>query len=68
MKHWGKIPEERDELMSAVSEGKRVSRDSIKRLVGMGSREQVLGADFSMIFLTVDSGTGLKEQNGTPQK
>ena len=53
--------------MSAVSEGRRVSRDSIRRPVGMGSRGQVLGADLSMIFLTVDSETGSKEQNGTPQ-
>lgn len=62
------MPDEREELMIAVRDGKRASRDSSRRGVGMGSREQVLGEDFMMTSLTVASETGWKVENGTPAK
>ena len=42
-------PELRDELISAVSEGRRQSSNSNRSGAGMGSREQVLGTDFVII-------------------
>ena len=50
LKTWGNKPEMRDELISEVSEGRRQSSISSKSGVGMGSREQVLGADFVIIM------------------
>lgn len=50
----------------AAREGRRVSRHSISRSVGIGSSWQVLGANIGMGFLTTDSETGLKVQSGTP--
>ena len=44
LKAWGNKPELRDELISAVSEGRRQSSISSRSGVGMESREQVLGA------------------------
>ena len=66
LKTSGKAPEDREELMRAVREGRRVLRHSTSRGVGIGSSWQVLGADFRMRFLTTDSETGLKVQSGMP--
>ena len=56
LKTWGNEPELRDELISAVSDGRRQSSISSRSGVGMGSREQVLGADF---MITQIEGIGL---------
>ena len=53
LKTWGNEPELRDELISAVSDGRRQSSISSRSGVGMGSREQVLGADFMITCLLV---------------
>ena len=66
LKSSGKTPEDRVELTRAVRAGRRVSRHSTSRGVGIGSSGQVLGADFRMRFLTTDLETGLKVQSGTP--
>ena len=58
LKAWGNKPELRDEFISAVSEGRRQSSISSRSGVGMGSREQVLGADFVITSLTIASVTG----------
>ena len=50
----------------AAREGRRVSRHSISRAVGIGSSWQVLGANIGMGFLTTDSETGVKVRSGTP--
>ena len=39
LKTWGNKPELRDELISAVSDGRRQSSISSRSGVGMGSRE-----------------------------
>ena len=54
LKTWGNKPELRDELMSG---GRRQSSISSRSGVGMGSREQVLGADFMITCLTITSVT-----------
>ena len=48
----------REELMRAVIEGRRGSRHSTRRGVGIGSRTQVLGADFMIHSRTFASETG----------
>ena len=60
------MPEDREELTRAVREGRRVSRHSTSRGVGIESSWPVSGADFRMRFLTTDSETGWKVQSGTP--
>ena len=66
LKTSGNTPEDREELTRAVREGRRVSRHSTSRGVGIGSSWQVLRADLRMRFLMKDSETGLKVQSGTP--
>ena len=68
LKTWGNKPELRDELVSAVREGRRQSSNSNRSGVGMGSREQVLGADFMITCLTFISVTGSNVDRVTPEK
>ena len=67
-KAWGNKPELRDEFISAVSEGRRQSSISSRSGVGMGSREQVLGADFVITSLTIASVTGSNMDRVIPEK
>ena len=62
------MPEDREELMRAVKEGRRVSKQSTARAFGIGSSWQVWRADFKMKLLdNTDSETGRKVQiRGTP--
>ena len=46
----GKTPETRDELIMCVTAGRSSSKHSTNRDVGIGSSEQVLGADLSITF------------------
>ena len=55
LKTWGNKPELREELISAVSDGRRQSSISSRSGVGMGSREHVLGAYFMITCLTYTS-------------
>ena len=57
LKTWGNKPALRDELISAVSDGRRQSSISSRSGVGMGSRVQVLGANFMITCLTITEGT-----------
>ena len=68
LKAWGNKPELRDEFISAVSEGRRQSSISSRSGVGMGSREQVLGADFVITSLTIASVTGSNVDRVIPEK
>ena len=68
LKAWGNKPELRDEFISAVSEGRRQSSISSRSGVGMGSREQVLGADFVITSLTIVSVTGSNVDRVIPEK
>ena len=68
LKTWGNKPELRDELISAVSEGRRQSSNSNRSGVGMGSREQVIGADFMITCLTITSVTGSNVDRAIPEK
>jgi hypothetical protein len=54
----GKTPVVREEFITAVREGRRASRHSTRRGVGMGSRSQVFGDDLMMQSRTVASMTG----------
>ena len=67
LKAWGNKPELRDEFISAVSEGRRQSSISSRSGVGMGSREQILGADFVITSLTIASVTGSHVDRVIPQ-
>jgi hypothetical protein len=60
LKDSGKVPDMRDEFINDVIEGRSLSKHSIKRGVGIGSRSQVFGADFMIVLLTVSSVTGKK--------
>ena len=66
LKTSGKTPEDREELTKVVREGSRVSRHSTSIGIGIGSSWQVFRADFGVRFLTTDSETGRKVQNGMP--
>ena len=68
LKAWGNKPELRDEFISAVSEGRRQSSISSRSGVGIGSREQVLGADFVITSLTIASVTGSNVDRVIPEK
>ena len=68
LKTWGNEPELRGELISAVSDGRRQSSISSRSGVGMGSREQVLGADFMITCLTITSVTGSNVDRVIPEK
>ena len=68
LKAWGNKPELRDEFISAVSEARRQSSISSRSGVGMGSREQVLGADFVITSLTIASVTGSNVDRVIPEK
>ena len=46
----GTTPEARDELIKCVAAGRSSSKHSTNRDVGIGSSEQVLGADLSITF------------------
>ena len=61
-------PELRDELISAVSDGRRQSSISSRSGVGMVSREHVLGADFMITCLTITSVTGSNVDRVIPEK
>ena len=45
LKHYGKMPDAREELDRSVREGSMESRHSIKSLEGMGSSSHDLGAE-----------------------
>ena len=68
LKTWGNKPELREELISAVSDGRRQSSISSRSGVGMGSREHVLGADFMITCLTITSVTGSNVDRVIPEK
>ena len=57
LKHCGKIPEAREELIRSVREGRIESRHYIKSLEGMGSSSHDLGAELRMHSFTVDCDT-----------
>ena len=54
--------------MKAAREGRRVTRHSARRAVGIGSNWQVLAADLPVTVLTTDSErqTGWEVQRATP--
>ena len=54
LKHYGKIPDAREELNRSVREGRIESRQSIKSLEGMGSSSHDLGAELRMHSFTVN--------------
>ena len=54
--------------MTAVRWGRSVSREWVRSEAGRGSNSQVLMADFFMIFLTVSSETGVKDERRVPEK
>ena len=58
LKTWGNKPELRDKCISAVSEDRIQSSIYSRSGVGMGSREEVLRADFVIPSLTIASVTG----------
>ena len=68
LKTWGNKPELREELISAVSDGRRQSSISSRSGVGMGSREHVLGADFMITCLTITLVTGSNVDRVIPEK
>ena len=68
LKTWGNKPELRDELISAVNEGRRQLSISSRSGVGMGSREQVLGADFMITCLPITSVTASNVNRVIPEK
>ena len=68
LKAWRNKPELRDEFISAVSEGRRQSSISSRSGVWMGSREQVLGADFVITSLTIASVTGSNVDRNTRER
>ena len=68
LKAWENKPELIDEFISAVSEGRRQSSISSRSGVGMGSREQVLGANFVITSLTIASVTGSNVDRVIPEK
>ena len=63
MKESGKIPSERDMLMISVIGVMRISRQSLTRVVGHGSRSQCLLGEEEMILCTYSSETGLNARN-----
>ena len=54
----GTTPETRDELIMCVTAGRSSSEHPTNKDVGMGSSEQVFGADLSITFRTSSSETG----------
>ena len=54
LKHYGKIPDAREELNRSVREGRIESRHSINSLEGMGSSSHDLGAELRMHSFTVN--------------
>ena len=54
----GTTPETRGEFIMCVTAGRSSSKHSTNEDVGMGSSEQVFGADFSITFRPYSSKTG----------
>ena len=54
----GTTPETRDELIMCVAAGRSSSKHSTNTDVGIGSSEQVFGADLSITVRTCSSETG----------
>ena len=50
----GTRPETRDELTMCVTPGRTSSKHSTNRDAGIGSSEQVFGADLSITFRTIN--------------
>ena len=63
MKPPGTAPSVREQLTSLVTEGRRISKHSLTRKVGHGSRRQDLVGDLVITFLTSSSETDLKWSN-----
>ena len=63
LKHYGKMPDAREELNRSVREGRIESRHSIKSLEGMGSCSHDLGAELSMHSFTVNCDTFSNDEN-----
>ena len=57
LKHYGKMPDAREELIRSVSERRIKSRHFIKSLEGMGSSLHDLGAELRMHSFTVNCHT-----------
>ena len=57
LKHCGKMPDAREDLIRSVREGRIVSRHSIKSLEGMGSSSDNIGAEIRMNSFTVNCDT-----------
>ena len=57
LKHFGKMPDEREKLNRSVSEGRIESRHFIKNLEGKGSRSYDLGSELRIHSFTVDCDT-----------
>ena len=53
LRHYGKMPDAREELNRSVNEGQIESRHSIKGLEGLGSRSHDIGAELRLHFFTV---------------
>ena len=62
LKHYGKIPDAREELNISVREGRIESRRSIKSLEGMGSSSHDLEAEIRMYSFSVNGDTFLDEE------
>ena len=52
LKHCGKMPDKREELIRSVTEGRVESRHSINSLEGVGTRSNDIGAELRMHSLT----------------
>ena len=57
LKHYGKMPDAREEVNRSVREGRIKCRHSIKSLEGMGSSSNDLGAELRMHSFTVNCDT-----------
>ena len=62
LKHFGKIPDAREELNRSVREGRIECRHSIKSLEGIGSSSHDLGAELRMHSFTVHCDTFSNEE------
>ena len=60
LKEFGKDPSMREKFTNLVIEGRRISRQSLRRNVGIGSSEQDLVGDSQIHLWTSSSVTGVK--------
>ena len=62
MKNLGEIEDACKKINRSVRDGEIVTRHSIKKMKGMGSRSHDLGADLRMLYVKVDCVATKKEK------